>query len=79
MFGKLLKNLDNPNLKAISGMDATFLYIDSPTSPMHVGSVAVIEGDLKFDIFRKIIQSRLHMIPKLRKRLVYAPMSIDYP
>lgn len=79
MFGKLLKNLDNPNLKAISGMDATFLYIDSPTSPMHVGSVAVIEGDLKFDIFRKIIQSRLHMIPKLRKRLVYAPLSIDYP
>ena len=79
MFGKLLKNLDNPNLKSISGMDATFLYIDSPTSPMHVGSVAVIEGDLQFDTFRKIIQSRLHMIPKLRKRLVYAPMSIDYP
>ena len=79
MFEKLLKNLDNPNLKSISGMDATFLYIDSPTSPMHVGSVAVIEGDLQFDTFRKIIQSRLHMIPKLRKRLVYAPMSIDYP
>jgi diacylglycerol O-acyltransferase len=79
MFGKLLKNLDNPNLKSISGMDATFLYIDSPTSPMHVGSVAVIEGDLKFETFRKIIQSRLHMIPKLRKRLIYAPMSVDYP
>ena len=79
MFGKLLKNLDNPNLKAISGMDATFLYIDSPTSPMHVGSVAVIEGDLEFETYRKIILSRLHMIPKLRKRLVYAPMSIDYP
>ncbi len=79
MFGKLLKNLDNPNLKSISGMDATFLYIDSPTSPMHVGSVAVIEGDLKFETFRKTILSRLHMIPKLRKKLVYAPMSIDYP
>ena len=66
-------------MKAISGMDATFLYIDSPTSPMHVGSVAVIEGDLDFETYRKIILSRLHMIPKLRKRLVYAPMSIDYP
>lgn len=79
MFGKLLKNFDDPNLKSISGMDATFLYIDSPTSPMHVGSVAVIEGDLKFETFRKTILSRLHMIPKLRKKLVYAPMSIDYP
>ena len=79
MLGNLLKNLNNPNLKSISGMDATFLYIDSPTSPMHVGSVAVIEGDLKFDTFKKIIMSRLHMIPKLRKRLLYVPLSIDYP
>ncbi|MEM6967692.1 MAG: wax ester/triacylglycerol synthase family O-acyltransferase, partial [Bacteroidota bacterium] len=79
MFGKILKNFNNPNLQSISGMDATFLYVESPTSPMHVGSVAVIEGDLKFETFRKIIQSRIHMIPKLRKRLVYVPLSVDYP
>ena len=79
MLGKLLNQFNNPNLKAISGLDATFLYIDSPTSPMHVGSVAVIEGNLEFETFRKIIQSRIHMIPKFRKRLVYVPLSIDYP
>jgi len=79
MLGKILKNFDNPNMKSISGMDATFLYIESPTSPMHIGGVSVIEGDLKFETFRKIIMSRIHMIPKLRKRLIFAPMSIDYP
>ncbi|MFT6021325.1 MAG: diacylglycerol O-acyltransferase, partial [Saprospiraceae bacterium] len=79
MLKKILNNFNDPNLKAISGMDATFLYVETPTSPMHVGSVAVIEGDLEFKTFRKIIQSRLHMIPKLRKRLVYPPFSVDYP
>ena len=79
MFGNILKNFNNPNLKSISGMDATFLYIESPTTPMHIGGVCIIEGDLEFETFKKTIQSRIHMIPKLRKRLVYVPMSIDYP
>ncbi len=46
---------------------------------MHVGAVAVIEGSLKFEKFRETILSRIHMIPKLRKRLVSIPMSVDYP
>lgn len=60
-------------------MDATFLYIETPTSPMHIGSVAVIEGSLEFEKFRATILSRIHTIPKLRQRLVYVPLSIDYP
>ena len=66
-------------MKSISGLDAAFLYAETPTSPMHIGSVAVIEGSLEFDTFRSIINSRLHHIPKLRQRLVYVPFSIDYP
>ncbi|MFN4147867.1 MAG: wax ester/triacylglycerol synthase family O-acyltransferase [Runella sp.] len=66
-------------LQSISGMDATFLYAETPTSPMHVGSVAVIEGSLKYETFKAIIESRLHQIPKLRQRLMYVPFSIDYP
>ena len=79
MIGKLLDQLNDKNIEAISGLDATFLYGESPTQHMHVGSVAVIEGSLKFETFKKIIHSRLHLIPKLRKRLVMVPFSIDYP
>ncbi|MEM9820895.1 MAG: wax ester/triacylglycerol synthase family O-acyltransferase [Bacteroidota bacterium] len=79
MLGKILKNLNKDNMESISGMDAAFLYVETDTSPMHIGSVAVIEGDLKFEKFRKTILSRIHLIPKLRQRLVYVPMSIDYP
>ncbi|MEL6867238.1 MAG: wax ester/triacylglycerol synthase family O-acyltransferase, partial [Bacteroidota bacterium] len=79
MLGKILKQLNNKDIKAISGMDATFLYAETPNSPMHVGSVVVIEGSLEYETFRKTIASRIHMIPKLRQRLVYVPLSIDYP
>ncbi|MEO0338632.1 MAG: wax ester/triacylglycerol synthase family O-acyltransferase, partial [Bacteroidota bacterium] len=58
---------------------ATFLYIESPTNHMHVGGVAIIEGSLKFEDFRATIARRIHLIPSLRKRLMYVPMSVDYP
>ena len=79
MKKKLTDAFNNPNIQAISGMDATFLYAESSTNHMHVGSLAVIEGSLKFDTFRDTIHSRLHLIPKLRQRLMYVPLSIDYP
>ncbi len=80
VLNKIIQQFNKtPDIKAISGMDATFLYIETPTSPMHIGSVAVIEGSLEFEKFKATIHSRLHMIPKLRQRLVYVPFSIDYP
>ncbi len=60
-------------------MDSTFLYVETPTSPMHIGGVAVIEGSLDFETFKKTIASRIHQIPKLRQRLVKVPLSIDHP
>ena len=79
MLGKILDQFNNNKIEAISGIDATFLYGETPTQHMHVGSVAVIEGSLQFETFKKTIESRLHLIPKLRKRLVMVPFSIDYP
>ncbi|MEZ4935133.1 MAG: wax ester/triacylglycerol synthase family O-acyltransferase [Saprospiraceae bacterium] len=79
VIGKLLDQFNDKKIEAISGIDATFLYQETPTQHMHVGSVAVIEGSLKFETFKKTIHSRLHLIPKLRKRLVMVPFSIDYP
>ena len=79
MLTKILNTILPNNLESITGMDATFLYAETPTSPMHVGSVAILEKGLTFDIFKRRIQNSLHLMPKLRKRLVYVPMSIDYP
>jgi diacylglycerol O-acyltransferase / wax synthase len=79
MKDKSTKDKKHSGPQAINGMDAAFLYAETSTSPMHVGSVAVIEGSLEFQTFRAIINSRLHLIRKLRQRLMYVPLSIDYP
>lgn len=79
MKKSLFDQFELSNMQPISGMDSTFLYIETPTSPMHIGAVAVIEGSLDFDSFKKTIASRLHQIPKLRQRLIEVPLSIDHP
>lgn len=79
MLEKLTENLIIDNLKAVSGMDAAFLYTETPTSPMNIGSVVIIEGSIDFETFKKTVHSRIHQFEKLRQRLVYVPLSIDYP
>ena len=72
------KTLDD-SIEQISGGDATFLYAETPKSPMHVGSVIIVEGSLKFTDFKKMVASKLHLIPKFRKRLFNVPLNLDYP
>ncbi len=79
MIKKIFDQFKNEELTPISGLDATFLYGDTYNSPMHIGAVNVIEGSLKFEDFKATIASRLHQMPRLRQRLLYVPMSIDYP
>ncbi len=79
MKKNLFDQFELSGVQPISGMDATFLHIESPKSPMHIGAVAVIEGSLDFNSFKRTIASRIHQMPKLRQRLVEVPFSIDHP
>ena len=66
-------------IEQISAQDATFLYAESPTSPMHIGSLTIVEGSLNFEDFKAILASKLHLMPKFRKRLLNVPFNLDYP
>ena len=50
--------------KKLSSMDASFLYLETPETPMHVGSMAIFkpkegyEGDF-FEDFKKMIEGAL--------------------
>ena len=56
--------------KKLSSLDASFLYLETPEMPMHVGSMAIFrlpedyKGDL-FEDFKAMIVSRLHIAPIL--------------
>jgi diacylglycerol O-acyltransferase / wax synthase len=70
--------------KKLSSMDASFLYLETPEMPMHVGSMAIFrlpsdhDGDF-FETFKAMIASRLHLAPILKARLQKAPLDIDHP
>jgi diacylglycerol O-acyltransferase / wax synthase len=70
--------------KKLSSMDASFLYLETPEMPMHVGSMAIfrLPEDYKgnfFEDFKAMIASRLHVAPILKARLEKAPLDIDHP
>jgi diacylglycerol O-acyltransferase / wax synthase len=70
--------------KKLSSLDASFLYLETPEMPMHVGSMAIfrLPSDFKgdfFEDFKAMIASRLHIAPILKARLEKAPLDIDHP
>ncbi|MFL0353195.1 WS/DGAT/MGAT family O-acyltransferase [Xanthomarina sp. GH4-25] len=75
----IVQDAFDASIQQISGYDAAFLYAESPTSPMHVATLNIVEGSLKFEDFKEIIASKLHLIPKFRQRLLSVPMNLDYP
>ncbi|MAD97012.1 MAG: wax ester/triacylglycerol synthase family O-acyltransferase [Flavobacteriaceae bacterium] len=79
MIQSLIDSIIDVNAEQISGQDATFLYAESPSSPMHIATLTVVEGSLKYEDFKAIVASKLHLIPKFRKRLVNVPFNVDYP
>jgi WS/DGAT/MGAT family acyltransferase len=70
--------------KKLSSLDASFLYLETPEMPMHVGSMAIFrlpddyKGDF-FEEFKAMIASRLHVAPILKARLEKTPLDIDHP
>lgn len=75
----LLEEAISNSFEQISGQDATFLYAESPSSPMHIATLIIVEGSIKYEDFKAIVASKLHLIPKFRKRLLNVPMNLDYP
>jgi diacylglycerol O-acyltransferase / wax synthase len=70
--------------KKLTSLDASFLYLETPEMPMHVGSMAIfrLPEDYKgnfFEDFKAMIASRMHIAPILKARLEKAPMDIDHP
>lgn len=68
----------------LSGLDATFLYLESPEMPMHVGALHVLElpqgyrGNFVKDL-RALLAARLPLMPALRRRLWWMPLNLANP
>ena len=71
-------------MQQLTGIDATFLNMETPTQQGHVGGVVVVDPSTAtagwgFDAIRQLIEERLHMLPPFRRRLVSVPLELDHP
>ena len=71
-------------MKQLSGLDATFLYLEKPEMPMHVGAMHLLElpaghrGRYVNDL-RRLLAARLPAAPVLRRRLWWMPLNLANP
>jgi WS/DGAT/MGAT family acyltransferase len=68
----------------LSGLDATFLYLETPEMPMHVGALHVLELPPGFrgrfvSALRAHLKTRLPLAPVLRRRLWWMPLNLANP
>jgi diacylglycerol O-acyltransferase / wax synthase len=71
-------------MKPLGGMDASFLYLETPQTPMHVAGLSIVELPRGFkgnfyEVYKRQIAARLHLFPVLKKKIVPVPWDIDHP
>ncbi|MEP6785906.1 MAG: wax ester/triacylglycerol synthase family O-acyltransferase [Sphingomonadales bacterium] len=72
-------------MQQLSGQDASFVYLETPSTPMHIGSVGIYDpstapgGFVRFKDILSFIESRLGGARSFRERLVRVPFDIDHP
>src|SRR3984885_14823073 len=68
----------------LTGLDASFLYMETPTLHMHVAMTAVFDpstvpGGYSFRRVRQLIDDRIPLAPVFQRRLVEVPMRLGHP
>jgi diacylglycerol O-acyltransferase len=71
-------------MQRLSGLDAAFVYLETPTNHMHVGLVGVFDpsttpGGYSFAKVRARVESRLSLVPPFRRRLREVPFRLPHP
>lgn len=63
------------------GVDAGFLYMETPTLHMHTLKVALLETPqaFDFDLLSAQLMTRLHRLPPLLRRALPVPLALNHP
>jgi diacylglycerol O-acyltransferase / wax synthase len=64
----------------LSGLDTSFLNLETGPVHMHVASTTLFEGPAPgYEEFRDHISSRLHLVPRFRQKLRFVPLGQGRP
>lgn len=59
--------------------DASFIYMETASSPMHISSIYVLEGEVPYEDIFKHFQARIHLVPAYHRKLAQIPFSLGHP
>jgi diacylglycerol O-acyltransferase / wax synthase len=66
----------------LNPLDVSFLYLEGPTTPMHVGGLAVFEPPSEgfdYDTFVDLIERRISLVPRYRQKVRSIPGHLANP
>ncbi len=72
-------------MQRLSGMDASFLYMETPTLHTHVVGTLILDPSTMpkphnpFDALEELLDARLHVLPQFRWMVRSVPFNIDHP
>jgi diacylglycerol O-acyltransferase len=70
-------------LKQLTGLDATFLYMETAKQFGHVSGLSILAKPTRdyqpLAAWRAQVESRLHLLEPLRRKLVMVPLGLDHP
>jgi len=69
-------------MEQLTGIDASFIYLETPRAPMHIGGVVFYKAPpqgFHFQDYVELVRSRLHLSKVYRRRLVQVPFGLDAP
>ena len=71
-------------MQRLTGLDASFLYLETPSSHMHVAGLMIldpasVDGGVTLEGVKEVYGQRLHLAPPFRRRLVEVPFGLHHP
>jgi diacylglycerol O-acyltransferase len=71
-------------MQRLSGLDASFLYLESSKQPLHVCAIleldtSTIPGGYTFDRLRDELSPKIKALPQFREKLADSALNLDHP
>jgi WS/DGAT/MGAT family acyltransferase len=71
-------------MERLSGLDASFLYLETTEQPLHVCSLVELDtstmpGGYTFDRLRDALELRIKAIPEFREKIADSQLNLDHP
>ncbi|MEM6709219.1 MAG: wax ester/triacylglycerol synthase domain-containing protein [Pseudomonadota bacterium] len=66
-------------MRRLSTTDASFLYTESVSGPMHISSVSVVEGEIPFETLLLHFDDCMEKLPSYRRKIAQTPFNVAHP